>query len=245
MKKWGLLILILFFATGCDAEYNLTINKATIIEDLQIYEEDTNKWNDSNNLFSISYKDAIENNLNYKLGVFFDEQLEDFVSDNPNYIFYNPKKIKEKNKLGINYKYRFSIENYDRAYFPKNCFDNIKVYDERGYITISTSKGFNCLGDDIGLSNLTINIKTKYEVESSNADSKNGQTYSWKINKQNASSKSVYINVDTRKIAKQDKDAKLEQKLIDALLTIGLTIAILLIIVIIFLVNKKKKLENY
>ena len=51
MKKWGLLILILLFATGCDAEYNLTINKATIIEDLQIYEEDVNKWNDSNNLF--------------------------------------------------------------------------------------------------------------------------------------------------------------------------------------------------
>lgn len=243
MKKLILLILVIFFVTGCDATYNLTINKATIIEELQIYEDDINKWEDENNLFSVSFKEAIENNLNYKLGVFFDEQLEDYVEDNPNYVFYNPKKIDKKNKLGIIYNYRFNIDDYNRAYFPKNCFDNIKVYSNNGYITISTSKGFKCIGNDIGLSNLTINIKTKYEVEKNNADSQDGNIYSWEINESNYENKNIYINVNTAKIS--NKKSKIDKNILKAFLTIGITLALLLIIVIIFLVNKKKKLENY
>lgn len=243
MKKWILLVLIIFFATGCDATYNITINKATIVEELQIYEDNVDKWDYYNNLFSVSFKDAIEDNLNYKLGVFFDEQLEDNVEDNPNYTFYSPKKIDKKYRLGITYNYRFNVDNYNRAYFPKNCFDNIKVYSENGYITISTSKGFNCIENDIGLSNLTINIKTKYEVEKSNADSKTGNVYSWKINNSNYSEKNIYIYVNTAKISKEKNN--IGKNILKAIFIIGLTLAILLIIVIIFLVNKKKNLENY
>lgn len=244
MKKWILLIAIMLFATGCDATYNLTINKATIIEDLQIYENDITKWDNDDNLFSISYREAIEDNLNYKLGVFFDEQLEDNVSDNSNYTFYKPKKIKTKDKLGISYNYRFNTDNYNKAYFPKNCFDSIKVYKDSGFITLSTSKGFKCMGNDIGLSNLTINIKTKYEVEQSNSDVQDGRTYSWEINKSNYENKNIYIRVNTKKISTISDKTEKEQKILDVLLTVGLALAILLIIVIIFLVSKKRKLEN-
>lgn len=243
MKKWILLILIIFFATGCDATYNITVNKATIVEELLIYEDNVEKWEEYNNLFSTSFRDAIEDNLNYKLGVFFDEQLEDYVEDNPNYTFYNPKKIDKKHRLGISYNYRFNVDNYNRAYFPKNCFDSIKVYSENGYITISTSKGFKCIGNDIGLSNLTINIRTKYEVEKSNADNKDGNIYSWEINNSNYDEKNIYIRVNTAKISKEKNN--IEKNMLKAIFTIALTLAILLIIVIIFLVNKKKKLENY
>lgn len=245
MRKWIWLILLVIFTTGCDAEYNITINKATIVEELEIYEDNIDKWDDDNNLFSISYKEAIENNLNYKLGVFFDEQLEDYVDDNPNYTFYRPQKISEKDKLGIKYNYRFNTDNYNRAYFPRNCFDKVKVYEESGYITISTSKGFKCLQDNFGLNNLTINIKTKYEVENSNADFVEGRTHSWNINNSNYNNKNIYIRIDTKKLSTAKENKKEEQIILKALLSICITIAILLIIVIIFLVNKKRNLENY
>lgn len=244
MKKLMYMLLVVFFLTGCDAEYNITINKATIIEELQIYEEDSNKWNDNNNLFSKDYQDVIESNLNYKLGVFFDQQLEDGLNDNPNYVFYKPQKIKTKNKLGIIYKYRFNNDNYERAYFPRSCFDNVKVYSDGSYLTISTSKGFNCMGKEFGLSNLTINIKTKYEVENSNSDSVDGYTRSWTINNSNYENKNIYIRVNTSKLAKIEKKGLDEQKLLEFILSFGITIAILLIIVIIILANKKRKLEN-
>jgi len=244
MKKLVIILFFIIFVTGCDAEYNLTINKATIIEELEIFEKDNSKWHSSDNLFSKDYQEVIEDNLNYKLGIYFDEQLEDGLNNNPEYIFYKPKKIETKEKLGISYNYRFNVENYDRAYFPKSCFDNIKVYDDSGYITLSTSTGFNCMGDEYGLSSLTINITTKYHVEDSNADSINGRTYTWKINEENYEEEKIYIKIDTKKLSNVKTTSKDEEKILKVFSTIGITLAILLIIVIIILVKKKKQIEN-
>ena len=244
MKKLGCLLFLILFLTGCDAYYNLTINKNTITEDLQIYEEDSSKWNSIVPLFSLNYDEVIKNNLNYKLGIFIDEQLADAEIDNPKYTFYKPSKIETKDKLGIAYNYRFDKDNYERAYFPNNCFDNIKVYNNGGYFTISTSKGFNCIKDDYGLSSLTVNITTKYVVESSNSDSVNGNTQSWIINKNNYEDKNIYIRIDTKKISELENNDENENKVVKIFLTIGISLAILLIIAIIFLINKKRKLEN-
>ena len=245
MKKLVCLLFLIIFLTGCDAEYNININRSTISEELQIYESDSSKWDVEVDLFSLSYNKVIENNLNYKLGVFIDEQLADAEEDNPNYTFYKPKKIETKNMLGITYKYDFSTDNYERAYFPNNCFDNFKVYEEKGYITLSTSKGFNCIKEEYGLSNLTINITSKYEVESSNSDTTEGRAHKWMINKNNSSDKNIYIRVNTNKLSKVEVKNEEEDKIVKIFLTICISLAILAIIVIIFLVNKKRKLENY
>lgn len=245
MKRLVCLIFLIIFLTGCDAEYNITINKGIVSEELQIYEDDKSKWDADVDLFSQSYREVIEDNLNYKLGVFIDEQLADAEENNPNYNFYKPEKIHTQNRLGIIYKYNFITENYHRAYFPNNCFDNINLYKEKGYIILSTSKGFNCIKDDYELSSLTINITTKYEVEKSNSDDVSGKTYKWIINKNNSGDKNIYIKVNTNKLSQAKVEKENEEKIEKIFLTIGVSLAILLIIVIIFLVNKKSKLENY
>jgi len=244
MKKLVYLLFLTVFLTGCDAEYNITINKKSIVEELQIFEDDSSKWNDDIELFSLPYKEVIENNLDYKLGVFIDEQLADAEENNPNYTFYRPKKIKTKDRLGIVYEYRFDTENYERAYFPRNCFDNVKVYEQAGYITISTSKGFNCISEEYELSSLIVNITTKYEVESSNSDSVDGNTHKWVITENNYEDKNIYIRVDTKELSKVKVNNLEEKNVIKIFLTIGISIAILAIIVIIFLINKKRNLEN-
>lgn len=245
MKKLVYVLFLIIFLTGCDADYNITINKNTISEELQIYENDSNKWNLNVDLFSVSYKEVIEDNLKYKLGIFIDEQLADSEEDNKKYTFYKPKKIKTNDKLGIVYKYIFTNDNYERAYFPNNCFDNIKLYNEKGYITLSTSKGFNCIEEEYGLSNLTINITTKYKVETSNSDIADGRTHKWMINKNNKDNKNIYIKVNTNEISKVEIKNENDDDFLKLFLTMGISLALLIIIVIIFLINKKRKLENY
>ena len=124
------------------------------------------------------------------------------------------------------------------------CFDNIKVYTDSGYITLSTSTGFNCIGDEYGLSSLTININTKYHVENSNADSIDGRTYTWKINEENHDEEKIYIKINTRRLSSVKVQSEEEEKILKVFSTIGITLAILLIIVIIILVKKKKEIEN-
>ena len=244
MKRLVWMLLLLLLVTGCEAEYNLTINKATIDEQFQIYEKDPNKWDSNVELFSLSFKDVINNNLQYKTGIYIDEQLNDTEEDNNNYIFYKPVKINTKEKLGILYKYKFSVDRYEKAYFPNNCFDNIKVYQEKGNIILSTSKGFNCLEKEYNLSSLTINITTKYEVLNNNSDTVDGRTYKWIINEDNYQDKNIYIKVNTKKLSNVKINSDKENDIVKLFLTFGVAIAILLIIVIIFLANKKRKLEN-
>ena len=199
MKKNVLLMMcLIFFLTGCSAEYNIVIKKDSISEELQVYDE--------NSYYESEIGKKIEEDINIKTGVLINEQNGDTEDVNPNYTYYLKEKINSKGKLGIKYTNTFDVDDYSKSYIANNCYKYFQVYKDKKYITISTSKEFLCIENFDKLYEVKINIKTKYNVEKNNADEVSNNVYSWTITKNNFSDAKFYtkdgqlIDIDIEKI---------------------------------------------
>ena len=84
------------------------------------------------------------------------------------------------------------------------------------------------------LEEVTVNIKTDYLVEENNADSVDGNTYTWVFNKD--SKKSIDIVIDTSKSG----DRVLGIVNVSTVITIGVVIGIVLVILVLLLIRNKK-----
>lgn len=238
MKKNVLLMMcLLFFLTGCSAEYNIVIKKDSISEELQVYDE--------NSYYESEIEKKIEEDINIKTGVLINEQNGDTEDTNPNYTYYLKEKINSKGKLGIKYTNTFNVDDYSKSYIANNCYKYFQVYKDKKYMTISTSKEFLCIENFDKLYEVKINIKTKYNVEKNNADEVSNNVYSWTITKNNFDDKSLYIKIDMTKMAeKSEEQKKQDEKVLKIFKTIGIILLILVVIVGLVLFNKKRKLEN-
>ena len=70
----------------------------------------------------------------------------------------------------------------------------------RDELLISTSKKFLCFNNYNNLDDVTVNITTKKEVYSNNADSVNGNTYTWYINKDTKDDASIQMVINSEVI---------------------------------------------
>lgn len=177
-KKTLIIIMILFFTTGCTCEYNLTINENNYSEKITLIAENSeeikefdNKWNipvDKDEYEMISQSDSnnidIKNVYNYKLS-------------NSNLIL----------------NYDFSKSNYDTSTAASICYKKLTFKDYEGTTIISTSEKNNCFDKYPPLTNIKVKIVVDREVISNNADEVNGKTYIWNITKDNANDKSINL----------------------------------------------------
>ena len=215
MKKYKivLLIVILLSLTGCSFEYNMKIDTNTISEENIVYIPNTDK-ND--------IKQEVE------------KLVSRYTGPTNSLGMYKQSVIEDNNNFGMSYKKNYdTLNDYNNSLSFSICYDNYKLIKEKDKIVISTSKRFNCFNKYSELDDVTINIDSSLEVESSNADEVNGNIYTWNINKSNADNKPINI------VLKPNTEQKEKQRQLSVVLLV--IAAFILLGIIVFLIRTRGK----
>lgn len=218
MKKYKivLLIVILLSLTGCSFEYNMKIDTNTISEENIVYIPNTDK-ND--------IKQEVE------------KLVSRYTGPTNSLGMYKQSVIEDNNNFGMSYKKNYdTLNDYNNSLSFSICYDNYKLIKKKDKIVISTSKRFNCFNKYSELDDVTINIDSSLEVESSNADEVNGNIYTWNINKSNADNKPINI------VLKPNTEQKEKQRQLSVVLLV--IAAFILLGIIVFLIRSKGKRKN-
>lgn len=162
MKLKKLIIfMLLFILSGCTVNYNLEIKDDNYIENINVKVNEEEKEIAKNQIPYI--KSTIHNKIVYN---------SDFQENN------------------VLYNHIYSFNEYQSSAI-KVYFDNFKNFEEDGDYTLILS-GFNAYNNFQQAADLyTFTIKTDYEVVTSNADYKKGNTHIWKVNSKNYNKKKI------------------------------------------------------
>ena len=219
-RKFLLLIISVFLLSGCSAEYNLTITKDTMEEDINaIFDKATESEYAAN-------MEKIKRSAYYN----FDTRENEYYTFN---------KDEDENNIILNYKYRYKDNNLYKSEAFSRCYYKRIVNVTDRYITISTNNQVACLFKDgeREIDDITINIKTNLKVEENNADEVNENIYTWYINDQNYTDKPINIKINKQEIA-----TTLEIGVVPVIFIVIIVIA--LIIFTTFVVITKNKKNN-
>lgn len=226
-KKILTLILLIFMISGCSVEVNLDIsdNKIKESNDITIYQN------------AIYTKEILRTSFRDYIPIYASDLIVDTVPDQPfsDVLYYNKNTTDLGNGYRFNYSYDFDIDKYGDARTIKDGFRDYSYSYRNDIISLSTdSEGLIYFNDYPLLEEVTVNIETDYLVEENNADSVNGNTYTWVFNKD--SKKSIDIVIDTSKSG----DRVLGIVNVSTLVTIGVVIGIILIILVLLLIRNRK-----
>lgn len=165
MKLKYLFLTLMLFLIGIGTvnaksiEYNLTID-----EDLHFYEENIYKVKESELDKSGDY-DFMTSIVNDK--IYF---------DNDSSVPYTKTKKKVNGEYIVTLKNDYSSLFLTGSRILNECFSEFDFKDNKDDLSIKTSSPFYCYSR---ADSIVINIKTDLTVTSSNADSVNGNTYTW------------------------------------------------------------------
>ena len=184
MKKNRLIIIILsvFILTGCSIEYNLDITGNEFIENINVIDlvsEDRNKetiLDDHGNYFSVFYRAPNPGNMSEFVNTFHTKTINEL-----------------ENGYRINYTFNFSESNIRYARSINKAFNSFIVRRNSNLLLISTDNRLRLFDSYTLLTQVVVNIKTDYEITNHNADSVNGNVYTWVFNRDNYTDKSIQL----------------------------------------------------
>ena len=198
MKKRKLLILIILIltiTTGCSIEYNITINKDTIKEEIIV--DDIITTTRSKEKILEHYNKWYPTYVNYMKT---EEKipLKNFNKKYQGIEYYN-KSIKEINN-GYQYKYFYThnIDDYYDGYALANTFEDVTIQETEKTLVLKTSaESFFCNYDyfDSIKVNVTFNPKN-YQINYTNAINVENNTYTWTINKSNCNTSQMILTLN-------------------------------------------------
>ncbi len=175
-KKIYILLVMLLFTTGCACRYDLTIDNDTYKESIILAASSDDEKDNLNRKWEI----PVDKN-NYYLG---DENIDETYT---NYIY--DYKVNSNNNLVFSH--NFGRSDYLNSTAVSICYKTLSVSNYQETTVISTSNNAMCFDSYRNLSSLMVNITVSNKVISNNADKVNGNTYTWNINRNNASDKSI------------------------------------------------------
>lgn len=180
-NKIMFLIIMILFLTGCECEYNLTINGNNYNEEVILTGDNSEEINS----FDTKWEVPI-NKYYYNIG-----------SDSDDTSMLSSEKYDYTLKGNtLTFKYNFNNSSINTSTAIYNCFNSVTINNYEENTIISTSTGAICLDKYPDLKRVVINITVDKEVISENADTSNGNTYTWYINKDNANNKSIDMLLD-------------------------------------------------
>lgn len=250
-RKIITLFALVFLLCGCNAEVDLIIDKNTIDETIKI-NDFVSEQNTKEMIFS-SYREFIPVDSSIMI-----------VDTEPDEKKYNVDYYKRSftdlgNGYNFIYKYNHNFEEYHKARSINTAFKSSFVsYDKKEKtITISTDKAGTMIFNQYkNLDSLKVNLTSTYEVLENNADSFDGNVYTWDLSRSN--NKNIFIKYkipqvvkpkpdkeeDVQNIStKREEEEKKEYKFslgTGILLVIGGTFGFIVLVVIISSVDRRK-----
>lgn len=230
MKKIIILIISLFFITGCNAKYEIVLKNDIIEESLNITALDNETYNDKlvNEYLNDYYKDSVLFvDRNNQLG----DGSENVVNDND---LYN-KSFSETEGFSLNHQYKDPL-NLKNSSLIAVLFENVSVTRNQ----IMASEGKNIFDFYPLLDKITVSFKTDRVINETNCDYKKNNEYFWEIDRDNYYKKNIKINVSNEKAIYIDEETSdLIIKIVITALCVILISAILFILIKFLNSNKK------
>ena len=216
MKKIIMVITILLL-TGCSANYNLDLTTSKPKESLNIIEENNND----------DYFDYLKN-YNELVQAIYNPQDSDTLEVDPTLKYYDLYNMSTDNKANLMFEYSFNNKELNSTNIIKTCYEEVLLTNNSSKLDIKTSPKFLCFDKYITLDSVLINIKTDKKIINNNADSINGNVYTWNINKDSAQNKPIILSsVDNSSNIEEDNDQDSKNFKIVIITVIGFIILII------------------
>lgn len=171
MKKKCLIVLFvaIFCLTGCDVTYNLTITEDNMTESVSFLNDDTEE-----------NQDILDQYLSTDYTAYYDMDSRETHK-------YEKSELNHDKKIGMNLAYTYNDDNLQKSSLLSQCYYVKSITKTEDMIVITTDGYTRCMYRDgtKRFDKLTINITTELEVTENNADSVDGNTYTWVINEGN------------------------------------------------------------
>ena len=131
---------------------------------------------------------------------------------------HNYRKLKNGNTL--TYSYTYDVDNFSEAAVADACFDDFN-FDEDEDSYVLTAKGvFGCLYDN---TEVKLNVVTDKYVSEHNG-TKNGNTYTWTINKNNRDNMDIKIIVMKNMVSKETSGGEIIKRIFKALVALFMVV---------------------
>lgn len=233
--KYVLILLLIIIFTGCDAKYEIEIYNNEVIEDFSFLETNSSIWDSIINNEVQENSESTESNVTYRILLEEESKIKTPAFISGDNLSLEKKLISKANSLGLKTNYDYSVLNYKDAFLPNSCFKYFNFLSNEETYVLSTSEGINCFKDYDKLDNLDIVVTTNHKVKKTNADMIEKDSYIWKVNKENADSTSLYIE-----LYKDDFVFNYKNRVVYTVLGI-IGVAFLIFIVIIILRKRAKR----
>lgn len=171
------LVIAILFTTGCNCEYNLTINN--------------NNYNEEIKIIADNETEVSQFNLEWIIPTNKEEYSMVGDPDSiPNYSNIYKYNVKDNTLIFSN---NFEYNEYKKSTAVSVCFERFKVSPKDNTIIISTRSKIECFDKYDKLNSITINAKVDKEVIEHDADKVKGNIYTWYIDKSNLTTKSINL----------------------------------------------------
>ena len=179
--KVMILLLGVFFLTGCSATYNLEITEDTFEESFVINANVDNIYPTKESLYSAYLEEY---------PVYIDQEFMyyDPYTRNENYSYYDKTYQETTSGYLFNYRYTYDFEDITRARSIETSFEDVGIGyiedEDYYYISLKSPMIFN---NNNNLTSLTVNLSFDNDaiILSNNADTVSGNTYTWQLNPSN------------------------------------------------------------
>ncbi len=230
LKKVGFLILFTIIFTGCDVEYNLTIdNKKRVIEEVTFLEDNKNM---------LKYAGSVDEFL-------YNREQENFVNTD-----YKYERVYNDDQSGLSVKNSYnSIDQYINSRIYTTLFESANIVNDKKFYSFSTFGDYyrNAVFSTpleavykYNIDQIKVNIKFYNVVNSHNADEvdEKNNVYTWYL-KSSDLTKKIEFNLSD----KVRSDIMLQSTLFKnkTAIIISLLVIMVIIIVIIKLNNIRKQ----
>lgn len=216
MKKVILLIICMFFLTGCTMNYEINFGRTIINENISAEID--------GNIYEIA--SSIDGD-----GFYLEKELvEGKIPALKEYKDYYSKNIEvKKNVSYVDLNYKYTYDNYKDSYILGRCFEKSYVQNTDEYLYVSLGGNFKCFKED----DVSIKVSTIYDVVKHNADTVKNGDYIWDIKlSEDDNNIELYISKEIPK--KEEKGFS----------SIKLFIFVAIVVLGIVIITIKKKINN-
>jgi hypothetical protein len=197
------LLLIVLLFSGCEANYNANFDDSSAITQNVVISDDKSKED---------IEKYLDNNLEYK------DRLDTY-----NYAY-----ITENNTTSLSLNNLTSFSNMNKEKSVKD-FVNIQKFDadDGGYSLVIND--FEHLFSVLGFEKITINIESKFIINSSNADSEEDNICKWTLTRDNYKNKEIWVGYTANLYGVNDAN---EGFMLSAYMMFALLLAIIVFVIL-------------
>lgn len=181
-NKIIILLILVLFLTGCDATYSVEIKNGKVFESTNFYGSDSDVF--ENNADTFVNPNGPGKTINELVDDYYQQDYLAFYNQPDRLEYYEKEMLSYEDKMGIQLRYTYSLDEYQYSSLVHYCFDTVSVDSKNGIYTFQLQDSNKCFTQDVNqmLDTVTIQVTSNQIIEH-NANQTNGSNYIWTLSK--------------------------------------------------------------